>query len=162
MKTILFVSLFVFFGGQFQADPLREAINNSDFVGFLYHDRTSEADETIFKADEVFKGGDYYLIDRNSEINVNDEGLYLVIGNVEDHILLNVNFSVREVADLSKTELDVLQELPCNDDSVKSSYQNLICHRLLDPVCGCDNRTYSNICEMKKQGIVKFKPGKCK
>ena len=30
------------------------------------------------------------------------------------------------------------------------------------PVCGCDGKTYNNVCEAKKDGILKWTKGKCK
>lgn len=39
--------------------------------------------------------------------------------------------------------------------------KNMQCTDLYDPVCGCNNVTYSNKCEAQKAGVKKFKKGKC-
>jgi len=35
------------------------------------------------------------------------------------------------------------------------------CTRQLDPMCGCDGKTYGNICELEHAGIMKYVPGAC-
>ena len=56
----------------------------------------------------------------------------------------------------------------CADNSVKKTScidENLIkdgpCTREFNPVCGCDNITYSNICLAKNSGVISFSQGKC-
>ncbi len=38
---------------------------------------------------------------------------------------------------------------------------NQACVKIYRPVCGCDNKTYSNDCEAKKNGVTKWQEGKC-
>ncbi len=38
----------------------------------------------------------------------------------------------------------------------------LMCPDLFDPVCGCDGIDYSNSCEAKKKGVLKWEKGPCK
>ena len=48
----------------------------------------------------------------------------------------------------------------CYDSSKKSD--TTLCPDLYDPVCGCDNRNYSNACQAEKAGIKKWTKGNCK
>lgn len=48
----------------------------------------------------------------------------------------------------------------CYDASKKSD--TTLCPDVYDPVCGCDNRNYSNACQAQKAGIKKWTKGNCK
>lgn len=48
----------------------------------------------------------------------------------------------------------------CYDASKKSD--TMLCPDVYDPVCGCDNRNYSNPCQAEKAGIKKWTKGNCK
>jgi hypothetical protein len=36
-----------------------------------------------------------------------------------------------------------------------------MCYQVYKPVCGCDNKTYSNDCEARKSGVTSWKEGEC-
>jgi hypothetical protein len=38
----------------------------------------------------------------------------------------------------------------------------IICTAQFDPVCGCNNKTYSNSCEAERVGIKTYSKGECK
>ena len=51
------------------------------------------------------------------------------------------------------------QDLDCIDpEKIKL---NQACIEIYQPVCGCDNKTYSNECHAIKRGIIDFQMGEC-
>ncbi|MAV15396.1 MAG: hypothetical protein CBC81_000580 [Flavobacteriaceae bacterium TMED121] len=39
---------------------------------------------------------------------------------------------------------------------------NAACIEIYDPVCGCNNKTYSNSCYAEKDGVAEWTKGACK
>lgn len=161
-KLVLFVLPFVLFSASPQTSDLKTAIDSSDFVAFVYRAMEEEHTIPLYKAVMVYKGCCEYVADKNDVINMEDEGVYLLIGSVTNDELNTINYLLTNIDNLPEAALQILQELPCYDEAVKANYEHGACHRILQPVCGCDNETHGNICEMQKKGIVKFKPGPCK
>lgn len=44
---------------------------------------------------------------------------------------------------------------------VEKSNPNCVCTMQYDPVCGCNNKTYSNACAAECAGIKEYKKGEC-
>ena len=44
----------------------------------------------------------------------------------------------------------------------KSKIYNTVCIEIYDPVCGCNNKTYSNDCYANANGITYYTKGECK
>ncbi len=44
---------------------------------------------------------------------------------------------------------------------VENPKQDCVCTMQYDPVCGCNNKTYSNACVAECAGIKEYKKGEC-
>ena len=53
----------------------------------------------------------------------------------------------------------------CDDDSSKpckvDGLDGRVCIEVYQPVCGCDNNTYSNSCYAERDGITSWTDGEC-
>lgn len=47
----------------------------------------------------------------------------------------------------------------CIDESKKDP--DAMCMQVYEPVCGCNDQTYSNACEARKAGVTEFTDGGC-
>ncbi len=46
-------------------------------------------------------------------------------------------------------------------DCQENPYDGRVCYQILLPVCGCNNKTYSNACEAEAYGIKHYTSGEC-
>lgn len=50
----------------------------------------------------------------------------------------------------------------CKKACIEKQSKDCMCTMQYDPVCGCNNVTYSNACEAECSGITEYKTGSCK
>ncbi|MEQ8470278.1 MAG: kazal domain protein [Marinoscillum sp.] len=53
----------------------------------------------------------------------------------------------------------------CKDDEnncISEEKPQQGCYLILDPVCGCDGKTYSNACHAENAGVTSYEKGECK
>jgi len=53
----------------------------------------------------------------------------------------------------------ISEKEPCIDRELIN--ESAVCYLIYAPVCGCDNKTYSNDCIAKNNGVLNYKNGTC-
>jgi len=115
----------------------------------------------LFKSSKPW--GDVVQLRMGYDLPAFHEGeVYLIFAEINGAMRLFMDKNSR-VIQKENSERDIaflLSMLPCADPKLKN--HNQACHRIFRPVCGCDNKTYSNSCEALKNGILMFSLGECK
>jgi hypothetical protein len=151
-------------GGLDQIGNPQKLFDDSDFVGVVqFFDNYDEA-----KVFESFKGNFKVILSSGYNLSFQKEQRYLLFAKLDNVSISHIN-SIVSIDDVS-FELDrFLKQLPCfiKSETIEEKQKrnpNITgaCHRIMDPVCGCDGVSYDNICEMGKKGIVRFISGDCK
>ena len=47
-------------------------------------------------------------------------------------------------------------------DCIEKPYDGRACYQNYFPVCGCNNKTYYNVCDAASHGITNYKQGECR
>ena len=47
------------------------------------------------------------------------------------------------------------------EDCIENPKEDCVCTLQYDPVCGCNNKTYGNVCEANCAGITSYTSGSC-
>ena len=85
-------------------------------------------------------------------------------------LLINCCFSESSISpdDVKKTS-ETYNQIPSSSSSSSTPCidpvkidPNIMCTFNYDPVCGCDNKSYSNECFAEKHGILHWTVGRCK
>lgn len=162
--TFIFPLMLCFFSAhdRLQPNDIETAIRASDFVGLVaFDDNESTDDYAVLRVVQSFKGDVTDLVLRESKMKFEADVEYLLIANQTASVIKEITYPITIYGDLSDASLDILNNLECYSETSKKKYEKSICHRNFDPVCGCDNKTYGNLSELSKAGIMKFKPGRC-
>lgn len=74
-------------------------------------------------------------------------------------IILGLGFSACINTSSSSNCSQEVSAVPCIDMSNVDS--NTVCTQQWDPVCGCDDQTYSNECVAEQNGVQHWIQGEC-
>jgi hypothetical protein len=120
--------------------------------------------EQVWIADvkKVFKGElrEQIAINVNSDLTFGTGCEYLIFASSVNHRYSIDQCSRTSVLQEAETDLVFINNtIKCVHDKLKHDRP---CQRNLDPVCGCNNITYGNLCEARREGIAIYSPGRCK
>jgi hypothetical protein len=145
-------------GGLHKIEDPQKLFDDSDFVGLV---RLVNGYD-VLKVLESFKGNLKEISIYDNDLQIQEELDFLLFAKLEYGHLIHVNSLVNS-ADVSNELHEFLKQLPCfikseTIEERKKRNPNIsgACHRIMDPVCGCDGLTYGNVCEMQNAGIVSF------
>ncbi|MDR9398163.1 MAG: Kazal-type serine protease inhibitor family protein [Salibacter sp.] len=67
----------------------------------------------------------------------------------------------RGVLLLSISFLTILVSISCEKLCIEKRNKDCACFTIYDPVCGCNDKTYSNSCKAECAGITEYSEGTC-
>ena len=90
--------------------------------------------------------------------------IYAIYSETDKYYYINQCSRTIELDNIKDDELNYLIDqfgfTPCFNAEVKNDLQKG-CTREYNPVCGCDEITYGNLCEAKSNGIMIYRRGIC-
>ena len=152
-----------------QERTIQDIYNSSTFVGLvgISEQSTSKKEYLLLDVIESFKGYLKGFAVPNKYFNAKDQSEYLLFATLRGYEFLELNL-ILEFNDVPDNIRDFLLSLPCYVEEETYEYRKKhnpqdasMCHKLYDPVCGCDGKTYGNSCDLRNAGITQFYPGAC-
>lgn len=144
----------------------REYVDIIDLVATGYTDMEMKAtdDKVAFMLDSVFRGGEESIIRvdmKRSDFLLKSGTWYLIYATRESSGEYSLSKCSR-TAEYTEA-FDDIKFLSRNVECVdKSLMHNRACFRNLSNICGCDGKTYGNLCEAHRSGIAVYSVGRCK
>tara|TARA_Y200000002_G_scaffold123604_1_gene101357 strand:+ start:319 stop:609 length:291 start_codon:yes stop_codon:yes gene_type:complete len=83
---------------------------------------------------------------------------------INSHVIMKISFKLSLIIFLTIFFTNCGKDnddINCVDEDLISQNIETICAEVYEPVCGCNNETYSNECYARKAGIVSFIDGEC-
>tara|TARA_B100000524_G_scaffold347777_1_gene250492 strand:+ start:1995 stop:2285 length:291 start_codon:yes stop_codon:yes gene_type:complete len=83
---------------------------------------------------------------------------------INSHIIMKISFKLSLIIFLTFFVISCAKDsddINCVDEDLILQNIGTICVEVYEPVCGCNNETYSNECYARKAGIVSFADGEC-
>lgn len=172
-----FLILFSAFSSFINTSPIEELINAREFIAIVEIGETKTPNLIRLDIVQTYKGLTEYYVCFNGVSQEEIGSKFIVLGDYinEGGNRLNSNtVMLIPIESIKQDVFDALNELPCYDvnetieERIKKSKESGdkytltgACPRNYSPVCGCNGKTYGNLCEMHNDGIMRYKIGEC-
>ena len=80
---------------------------------------------------------------------------------MKSRLLIAIAFSFTLLLSCNSTKNSSADEANKKEDCVEKIDPACSCMMVYEPVCGCNNKTYSNACLAECSGIKEYKKGEC-